>query len=329
MPVRPRADGLLPVSGAGEDDWTGEIPFDALPRALDPPRGFLVTANNRLTPAEPYPFGLTWAEPWRAARIAERIESKTRITPEEVAAIQLDRVSLQARELLPLLLDTTPSDTASKDALARLAAWDGEMGPGSAPAAIYAAWFVELAKMPEDELGEVPRGRTRARFLIDALGADSAWCDDVRTPKTEACADFKAAALKSAVSTLSARLGADPSGWRWERLHRAVFPHDVFHQVGVLRRFFDLEVGQGGDGATPNVGAFAQDGSFEMDDGPSYRQIVDFADSARSRYQHTTGQSGNVFARHYRDLLPEWRAGRYFEMGGAPAHVLVLEPVPR
>ena len=23
MPIRPRADGLLPVSGTGEDDWTG------------------------------------------------------------------------------------------------------------------------------------------------------------------------------------------------------------------------------------------------------------------------------------------------------------------
>jgi penicillin amidase len=97
--------------------------------------------------------------------------------------------------------------------------------------------------------------------------------------------------------------------------------------VSFLRRFFDLEIGPGGDGATPNVGAFAQDGSFEMDDGPSYRQIVDFADLERSRYVHTTGQSGNVFARHYRDFLPLWRAGAYFELGGAPSQVLVLEPV--
>lgn len=329
MPIRPHADGLLPVSGAGADDWAGMVPFEALPRALDPPRGYIVTANNRLTPAEPYPFGLTWAEPWRAARIAERIESQTRITPDEVAAIQLDRLSLQARELLPLLLDTAPSDAASKDALARLASWNGEMGPDSIPAAVYAAWFVELARMPEDELGEVPRGRTRGRFLIEALRADSSWCDDVRTPKAESCADFRASTLKDAVARLSGRFGADPSGWRWERLHRAVFPHGVFHGVRFLRRVFDLEVGQGGDGATPNVGSFAQDGSFEMDDGPSYRQIVDFADPAHSRYVHTTGQSGNVFARRYRDLLPLWRAGTYFEMGGAPSQVLVLEPLPR
>ena len=39
-----------------------------------------------------------------------------------------------------------------------------------------------------------------------------------------------------AVAFLGKRLGADPSGWRWERLHRAVFPHDVFHEVRLLRR---------------------------------------------------------------------------------------------
>lgn len=64
-----------------------------------------------------------------------------------------------------------------------------------------------------------------------------------------------------------------------------------------------------------------------MTDGPSYRQVIDLADFGRSSYVHTTGQSGNVFARGYRDLLPEWRAGRYFEIGaGQPTHVLVLAP---
>jgi penicillin amidase len=326
MPVRPRANGLLPVSGAGDDDWTGFLPAGDLPRVLDPDTGFIVTANNRVIPAEPYPYGLTWGEPWRASRIIERIAEKPRLSPDDVATIQADRVSLLARALLPYLRDTQPSDAASRDALARLSGWNGEMAPDSVPAAIYAAWFVELARMPEDELGDVPRGRTRGRFLIDAFREHGEWCDDVRTPQIETCASLRAASLARAVAFLGKRFGADPSGWRWERLHRAVFPHDVFHEVGFLRRFFDLEVGQGGDVATVNVGSFAQDGSFKMDDGPSYRQIVDLADPGRSRFVQTTGQSGNVFSRHYRDLLPEWRGGRYFEIGATPAaDVLILE----
>jgi penicillin amidase len=328
IPVRPRANGLLPVSGAGEDDWLGMIPSDELPRVLDPERGYIVTANNRVvSEAYPYSFGLNWDEPYRARRITERILEKPRLNADDVRAIQLDRKSLQAEELLPLLLDTAPLDAASRDALERLRGWNREMAPESVPASIYAAWFVELAKMPEDELRDVPRGRTRGRFLINALREDSAWCDDVRTPAVETCAAFKATALENAVAFLKRTFGPDPSTWRWQRLHHARFPHAVFDKVRVLRRFFDLDVGQGGDSSTVNVGAFTQDGAFDMTDGPSYRQVADLSDLPRSRYVHTTGQSGNVFDRGYRDLLPEWRAGRYFEIGaGQPTQVLVLAP---
>jgi penicillin amidase len=330
MPIRPRADGRLPVPGEGDDDWTGMIPFARLPRVLDPAKGYVVAANNHLVsgPAGDA-FGRSWAEPYRAKRIRDAIEAKPRWSVADTAALQLDRASGQADDLLPLLLDTAPLDAASRDALERLRAWNREMAPDSVPASIYAAWYVELAKMPEDELGAVPRGSTRGRFLVRALSASfgSAWCDDVRTPRVETCAEFKAAALRDALAVLRETLGPDPSAWRWERLHRARFPHDVFHPVWGLRRIFDLSVGQGGDGSTVNVGAFSQDGSFDMTDGASYRQVIDLSDLARSRYVHTTGQSGNVFDRRYRDLLPEWRAGRSFEIGtAAPVTTLILEP---
>ncbi len=115
MPIRPRADGLLPVSGEGDDDWAGMIPFASLPRVLDPPAGFVVTANNRLVAGEAgLAFGLNWAEPYRARRIRELLESKPRLTAADVQALQLDRKSGQAEELLPLLLDTAPLDAASR-----------------------------------------------------------------------------------------------------------------------------------------------------------------------------------------------------------------------
>src|SRR6185503_1612803 len=58
IPIRPRADGLRPVAGSGEDDWSGYVPFDELPRTLDPPRGYLVTANDRVT-SERYPNAIS------------------------------------------------------------------------------------------------------------------------------------------------------------------------------------------------------------------------------------------------------------------------------
>jgi penicillin G amidase len=327
VPIRPRADGTLPVPGTGEDDWSGYIPFQSLPRVFDPPRGFVVTANNRVVSDRyPYPITRDWVDPYRAQRIIQRILAQSSLGLEEVAAIQLDRLSLQAEELLPLLLRTSPSGEAAARTLGILKTWNHEFAGDSAPAAAYAAWYARLSEMPQDELRHTPAGNVRSRFLINALAADSAWCDDVRTPAKETCADFASSSLSRAVALLGERLGEDPGRWRWDRLHRARFPHGVFDRVPVLSRFFSLESGTGGDASTVNVGAYRRDGSFLMTDGPSYRQIVDLSEVSRSLYVNTTGQSGNVFDRHYRDFLPLWRDGRYVAMGEKPIQTLILEP---
>ncbi len=328
LPIRHRADGLLPVSGAGEDDWAGMIPFEDLPRVLDPPRGFLATANNRVVAADPYPFGRNWAEPYRAHRISDRIQERSLFTQADAAAMQLDRRSLQAEELLPLLLDTQPADPASREALERLRTWNRGMDPDSAEAAIYAAWFVALARMPEDELSaqSLSRGRTRGRFLIETLRAGGSWCDDVRTPRVETCADSKTSSLREAVAFLKSRLGSDPSRWHWKDLHRARMAHDVFDRIPVLRRWFDLETPHGGDASTIDVGTYSQDGEFAMTEGSSFRQVVDLADPSRSRFVLPTGQSGNVFDRRYRESLPLWLSGEMRTIGGTrPAATLTLE----
>jgi penicillin G amidase len=327
IPLRPRADGLRPVSGAGEDDWSGYVPFDALPRTLDPPRGFVVAANNRVASGRyPYAISRDWPEPFRARRITERILAKEKLAMSDVRAIQLDRVSLQAREVVPLLLGTSPADAPSREALARLAAWNREFAPDSPAAAIYAAWYAGLSRMSQDELAKTPPGGVRSRFLINSLSTDSAWCDDVRTPARENCAAFRTSTLREAISFLRGRLGPDPARWRWEDLHRARFPHGVFEAVRGLRSVFSLEIGQGGDASTVNVGAYRLDGSFRMTDGPSYRQIVDLSREGGDLLVHTTGQSGNVFDPRYRNLLPLWREGDYLPVAEAPVKVLRLVP---
>jgi penicillin G amidase len=265
-------------------------------------------------------------EPYRARRIRDRILAAEKLGADDVKSIQLDRVSLQATELLPLLIPTTPADEASRDALVRLSRWNREFAPESVPAAIYAAWYTELAGMPQDELGGTPAGSLRSRFLIDALRRDAPWCDDARTARRETCADFRTRTLRDAVAGLRRRFGVNPAGWRWERLHRVRFPHGIFDAVAGLRSVFSLETGQGGDASTVNVGAYRLDGSYRMTDGPSYRQIVDFSDPGAALFVHTTGQSGNVFDRRYRDLLPLWREGKYFRIGDGAGHVLRLVP---
>jgi penicillin G amidase len=44
--------------------------------------------------------------------------------------------------------------------------------------------------------------------------------------------------------------------------------------------------------------------------GPVYRMIADLGDVHRSRWQLTTGQSGQPGSRHYDDMIEDWRRGR-------------------
>ena len=49
IPVRKSGDGSVPYDGAtDEGEWTGFIPFDALPHLYNPPSGVIVTANSRV-----------------------------------------------------------------------------------------------------------------------------------------------------------------------------------------------------------------------------------------------------------------------------------------
>ena len=52
VPLRPAGlAGLCPFRrhALRRHEWQGYIPFDQMPNALDPPSGFLATANSRVT----------------------------------------------------------------------------------------------------------------------------------------------------------------------------------------------------------------------------------------------------------------------------------------
>ena len=79
IPVRgPGNDGLLPSAGwLPENDWTGDVvPFEALPRVLDPDEGFVVTANQAVIGPD-YPYFLTddWDKGYRSQRIRDLLEA--------------------------------------------------------------------------------------------------------------------------------------------------------------------------------------------------------------------------------------------------------------
>ena len=82
---------------SGDYEWDGFIPDDELPRLLNPPSGFVVTANNKIT-GDDYPYVLTFETMpgWRARRIEEMLTEKEQLTLRDMEQIQLDETSLYA-----------------------------------------------------------------------------------------------------------------------------------------------------------------------------------------------------------------------------------------
>ncbi len=146
LPIRARGDGAVPVPGwTGEYEWTGYVPFKELPHAYNPEEGFIVSANNKAVP-DSYPHFISsdWAAPYRAERIVELIKRKPKLSVDDVAAMQANVQSAQAREILPYLLQAKVNGEREQAAINVLRSWDGTINASSAAATVFEAWYQQI-----------------------------------------------------------------------------------------------------------------------------------------------------------------------------------------
>jgi penicillin G amidase len=328
VPVRKPANdlkGLAPAPGwDARYDWTGFIPFDELPRAFNPPAQAIVSANHKVVePGYRHHITFEWQPPFRADRIAELLARQERHSARSFAAMQMDALSVPARELLEILLSLTAHTEETSAALRLLGAWDGTMAAERPEPLLFVAWWRELARaIYADELGGAFRRNWAARpvFLRNVLtdtDGQGRWCDDVHTPETETCEALAADALERALAELRRRYGKDMGRWRWGEAHVAHHTHRPFSTAGLLARFFDIRVPSAGDAFTVNVGRSHFDNEaepFASRHAASLRALYDLADPQASLFIHSGGQSGNPLSAHYKAFSHAWARGEYVPM---------------
>ena len=325
IPVRASGDGSRPSEGwTGASEWTSYVPFEELPHVLDPPDHFIVTANHRPMPADyPHHISMEFPDPYRAQRITNLLTNRKQLTTDDFRDIQADVVSLHAKTLLPLLLRYVQTDDAdANQALEMLRSWNFSAGGDSAAAAIFQAWFKHLVPvMAGDELGAATiasyEGRFSyvTRFLTNILtAASSPWCDDVSTPAQETCERSVTKALQDALADLRGRIRSEMPQWRWDAVHRAVFPHQGLDAVWLLRPLLSRSIPNGGDWSTVDVGAVSVTSPYDQISIPGYRQIVDLSAANDSRFIDAVGESGHFLSPHYDDFLKDWQAVRHRRM---------------
>jgi len=251
------------------------------------------------------------------------LKGRSKLTPDDFAKIQSDTVSPHAKELLPLLLQHVhPETDADRRAIEILKPWNFDAAADSPAETIFQAWFYQLGSvLAGDDLGPLVSDAYNlktvfmARFVEHTIATnDASWCDDKTTDRRETCDEAVTKALHEGLADVTRRLGGDMSRWRWDAVHRAVFPHQGLDAVAPLRPFLSRSVPAAGDWSTVDVGTVAIDLRYEQHLVPGYRQIVDLSPANDSRFLEAVGGSGHPLSPHYDDFLADWRAVKYRPM---------------
>ncbi|MFA4969770.1 MAG: penicillin acylase family protein [Sulfuritalea sp.] len=340
VPLR-RADndlhGVAPAPGWEKRyDWSGFVAAGKTPREIDPARGWIATANHRITSAD-YPDYITseWALPYRQQRIEALLAARPRHDKESLRRIQADVLSLAVRRLLPHLRKATPTHALGAAAMQKLAAFEGEIRPGEAAPLIFAAWAREMTRAVfADEMGgdeaylrQVGRSDFRAGLEGVLERNDAWWCDDKATPAVETCEQLVSRSLDRALGELQQKLGADIARWQWGTLHQARSEHRPFSKVPQIAPWFELRAATGGDNYTVNVARYHLKGDepYLNEHAASLRAIYDLGDAANSSVMHSSGQSGLVLAPDYRRFVEPWLAVGDLPLWGRGNRTLVLQ----
>lgn len=314
-PLRDGWSGLLPVPGSsGRYEWKGWLPLSELPRAYNPSKNFIATANHKIIPeGYKHEINFEWAAPFRFRRIEEVLEKGGKFTIQDFERLQHDETSLPARELVPLLAGLKIDDPVVRDARDLLVNWDKVLSKDSAAAALYEMWLTKLGAslsrlvIPSEAVSVLRGGVSLTKTIRSLTFADpKVFGANPQAKRDEVLID----SLVESVSVLR-RAEPDMKKWRWGDLHFAEFKHPLSTD-DVRRAVFDLKpVSRGGDGNTVNATAGAK---FLQRSGASFREILDLSDWDNSVAINVPGQSGQPGSSHYGDLLQLWAEGRYFPL---------------
>jgi penicillin amidase len=329
-PIRPKGTGALPVPGwTGEYEWQGTIPFERLPYDLNPAKGYLASFNN---PAKETDYHMTNYYLYeRALRFEELARDLGDVTLQRARELQLDTVSVVAERWVPHAVRVCRDRDDLAEGLKLFDGWDHAIRAESPAATLFNAFYFRLMENTfADEVGvQLWMEHLSQSYIIyvpDLLllhmvdRDDHILFDNVLTPHVRETRDgIVMKSMEEAVEELTRRLGPDPQGWAWGRVHRMTFKHPL----GDKLPFFNLRpIPTDGDTFTINSGMWDNTKPYEMESGGVIRLVVDFSDVENSTIICPPGQSGQYRSPHYDDLADMWAEGRQIPMHFTSAETL-------
>ncbi len=347
VPIRKKGFGLVPVPGEnGDYDWTGFIPLMETPHAIDPERGYMATANNKVVDMEwyPYVFGSNYDMGWRAWRIEELINQLKPLDMNDMKRIQNDVHVKQADIFVPIILKAVETknvkDQKLLEAVKALREWNREATIDSIGCSIFVETLSHLTdRVLKDDFDK----KTYDKLIKDnanqvvqmwVIKGESEYFDDQKTPnKKEDMNDILVLCLEDAVKWLSKNAGKDMKDWQWGKIHTI----EWYHPMGFMA-LRDLSIGPFPHPGTGNTIRCAEPMGFGSRKymafgGPVMRHIMDMNDPDNAQLVIDGSESGQWLSPHYSDQHSLWYNSKYMTGRMSPDLVkaeaeslLTLEP---
>jgi penicillin amidase len=312
LPIRRNYDGDVPVDGAsGDFEWDGYIPFGQLPAFYNPPRGWIVTANQNPFP-ENFPFRVSgdFGTPYRSREIRDRLLARAGWKPEDMLGVQKDVYSgfssFLAAQIVAAYDRKKPAKQELSAGVALLRAWNGQMEKQTpAPllitlaynqlrnAAVRAAWpGAKVTDIYQPFMAPVAIQR-----ILESGGRGFFPDQD----------DALLAALNAAIDEGRRTQGGDVARWDYGRYNLLTIKHPVGSRLPVFGSYFNI-------GPVEMSGSSTTIKQTSVLLGPSMRFVADPANWDGSFNNIDIGQSGQILSRHYKDQWNAYYVGRSFPM---------------
>ncbi|WP_276532395.1 penicillin acylase family protein [Cytobacillus horneckiae] len=317
IPIRKKGDGMLPVPGwTDEYGWKDYIPYDELPKTVNPSEGFISTANNKvISDGYPYHISHNWAQPYRQMRIQEVLRANDKLTAADMMDLQMDEKNLQAEEFVPQFVEvlSNVSDDRVDEALTVLGDWDFYDKKAAAAPYIFNVWMTKIGNVlladsiPEKTL-ELFSGK---RAAIDQLLRRA--FDGNPGPWIEEAGGLEEVLLTSLEQTLAQIEESEVKNmdkWEWGSFHQVRFNHPL-SSVSPMNYLFNSKGGipVGGSAVTVKASAFDEKGT--VNHGGSWRFVIDMANPNEAYHLVGPGQSGHVKSNWYDNQFEDWADGTY------------------
>jgi penicillin amidase len=314
----------LYLDGAsGKDEILSYIDFEDNPQSINPASNYVYSSNNQPDTIAGILYPGYYLPEDRGQRIEQLLEVKNDWTQEDVQQMIFDVTSPVVPQVIANLvasLKTENFTTNEQEALQNLKDWNGEYKKEDNAPTIYNRFLYEFLEGTfKDELGEsfpmfMQTPLMKKMIAVQAKKTVSVWFDDVTTEPKETKSDIVQRSFINAISFLENQLGDTVSLWSWSKVISVEHGHALAAGGETLRKIFNVgpfSMDGGNEVINNQLFTLNETGIYKVKAGPSTRRVIDFSNIENSVSILPTGQSGNVFSKHYKDQAQKYVNGEF------------------